>query len=211
MLSGGPPKDGIPAILNPKFIAIEEANDWLRQVEPVVAVDLNSEVKAYPIQILMWHEIVNDSIGGVPILVTFCPLCNTAIAFERTVNGVVFDFGTTGRLRFSNLIMYDRQTETWWQQAEGLAIGWTACIGPILGAILTLLATQGAGMLQGAFLSFVYVLGLGLPLILVSTFFLSNWVMAAASGNLYAVEALKSNWETKRFCCIQPVLSAVCC
>jgi len=107
--------------------------------------------------------------------------------------------------------MYDRQTETWWQQAEGLAIGWTACIGPILGAILTLLATQGAGMLQGAFLSFVYALGLGLPLILVSTFFLSNWVMAAASGNLYAVEALKSNWETKRFCCIQPVLSAVCC
>jgi hypothetical protein len=122
VLSGGPPKDGIPAILNPKFIAIEEANDWLRPVEPVVAVELNGEVKAYPLQILMWHEIVNDSIGGVPILVTFCPLCNTAIAFERTVNGEVFDFGTTGRLRFSNLIMYDRQTETWWQQAEGLAI-----------------------------------------------------------------------------------------
>jgi len=97
VLSGGPPKDGIPAILNPKFIAIEEANDWLRPVKPVIAVELNSEVKAYPIQILMWHEIVNDSIGGVPILVTFCPLCNTAIAFERTVNGEVFDFGTTGR------------------------------------------------------------------------------------------------------------------
>lgn len=122
VLSGGPPKNGIPAILNPKFIAIEEANDWLRPVEPVVAVELNGEVKAYPLQILMWHEIVNDSIGGVPLLVTFCPLCNTAIAFERTVNGEVFDFGTTGRLRFSNLIMYDRQTETWWQQAEGLAI-----------------------------------------------------------------------------------------
>jgi hypothetical protein len=87
-----------------------------------VQVLVNNEAKAYPIQILMWHEIVNDEIGGVPVLVTFCPLCNTAIAFERTVNGRAFDFGTTGRLRFSNLIMYDRQTETWWQQAEGKGI-----------------------------------------------------------------------------------------
>lgn len=122
VLSGGPPKDGIPSILNPKFVGIQDADDWLSPVEPVVLVEVNGEAKAYPIQILMWHEIVNDSIGGVPVLVTFCPLYNTAIAFERTVNGAVFDFGTTGRLRFSNLIMYDRQTETWWQQAEGKAI-----------------------------------------------------------------------------------------
>jgi hypothetical protein len=70
----------------------------------------------------MWHEITNDTVGGEPLVVTFCPLCNTAIAFKRTVNGQVFDFGTTGRLRYSNLIMYDRQTETWWQQATGEAI-----------------------------------------------------------------------------------------
>jgi len=70
----------------------------------------------------MWHEIANAEIGGVPLVVTFCPLCNTAIAFERTQAGQVLDFGTTGRLRFSNLIMYDRQTETWWQQATGEAI-----------------------------------------------------------------------------------------
>jgi hypothetical protein len=73
-------------------------------------------------QILMWHEIVNDVVGEVPVTVTFCPLCNTAIAFERAFDGQVLDFGTTGRLRYSNLIMYDRQTETWWQQASGQAI-----------------------------------------------------------------------------------------
>ena len=122
ILSGGPPKDGIPAILFPKFVDIETAENWLEPKEPVVQLVVNGVAKAYPIQILMWHEIVNDEIGGVPVLVTFCPLCNTAIAFERTVNGEVFDFGTTGRLRFSNLIMYDRQTETWWQQAEGKGI-----------------------------------------------------------------------------------------
>lgn len=122
ILSGGPPKDGIPAILKPKFVDITDADTWLMPQEPVVHVRVNGVSKAYPIQILMWHEIVNDEIGGVPVLVTFCPLCNTAIAFERTVNGEVFDFGTTGRLRFSNLIMYDHQTETWWQQAEGKGI-----------------------------------------------------------------------------------------
>lgn len=70
----------------------------------------------------MWHEIVNDTVGGEPLMVSFCPLCNTAIAFKRTFDGTVLDFGTIGRLRYSNLIMYDRQTETWWQQATGDAI-----------------------------------------------------------------------------------------
>ncbi|MCK7480747.1 MAG: DUF3179 domain-containing protein [Candidatus Moduliflexus flocculans] len=79
--------------------------------------------RAYPIQILMWHEIVNDTVGGEALMVSFCPLCNTAIAFKRTFQSEqVLDFGTTGRLRYSNLIMYDRQTETWWQQATGDAI-----------------------------------------------------------------------------------------
>ncbi len=122
ILSGGPPKDGIPAIDEPRFISIGEADAWLQPQEPVILLQVGDDVRAYPLQILMWHEIVNDTVGGVPVTVTFCPLCNTAIAFERTVDGQVLDFGTTGRLRFSNLVMYDRQTESWWQQAGGEAI-----------------------------------------------------------------------------------------
>jgi hypothetical protein len=122
ILSGGPPKDGIPAIDQPRFVPVSEANEWLKDREPVVFVQVGDDARAYPIQILMWHEIVNDTVGGEPLIVSFCPLCNTAIAFKRTFNDQIFDFGTTGRLRFSNLIMYDRQTETWWQQATGDAI-----------------------------------------------------------------------------------------
>lgn len=122
VLSGGPSKDGIAPVDDPHFISVEEATGWLADVEPVIRVEFNGETKAYPIQILMWHEIVNDEVGGEPITVTFCPLCNTGLAFLRTLDGLVMDFGTTGRLRFSNLIMYDRQTETWWQQATGEGI-----------------------------------------------------------------------------------------
>ncbi|MBI3165475.1 MAG: DUF3179 domain-containing protein [Chloroflexi bacterium] len=122
ILSGGPPKDGIPPIDAPQFISANEANAWLKDREPVVFVQVGEDARAYPIQILIWHEIVNDTVGGEPLVVSFCPLCNTAIAFKRTFGGEVFDFGTTGRLRYSNLIMYDRQTETWWQQATGDAI-----------------------------------------------------------------------------------------
>jgi hypothetical protein len=132
VLSGGPPKDGIPSIDHPEFINIQSADAWLKPVEPVIQVVINQEAKAYPLQILIWHEIVNDTVGGIPILVTFCPLCNTAIVFEREVDGQILDFGTTGRLRFSNLIMYDRQTETWWQQAEGKGI-----VGTLTGTQLT--------------------------------------------------------------------------
>ena len=120
--SGGPPKDGIPAIDDPRFVDVHHAGTWLDAREPVVRVQAGGEVRAYPLQILIWHEIANDTVGGVPLAVTFCPLCNTAIAFRRELNGQVLDFGTTGRLRFSNLIMYDRQSETWWQQADGRGI-----------------------------------------------------------------------------------------
>jgi hypothetical protein len=128
ILSGGPPRDGIPSIDEPQFIDVEQADEWLKPVEPVVFVLVGEDARAYPLQILTWHEIVNDVVGDLPLTVTFCPLCNTAIAFERTIDGQVLDFGTTGRLRFSNLIMYDRQTETWWQQASGEAI-----VGELLG------------------------------------------------------------------------------
>jgi len=122
IISGGPPKDAIPSIDDPQFVAVAEAEEWLGPQEPVILFKIGDDARAYPLQILTWHEIVNDVVGGEPVVVTFCPLCNTAIAFKRTVNGQVFDFGTTGQLRFSNLIMYDRQTETWWQQASGEAI-----------------------------------------------------------------------------------------
>jgi uncharacterized protein DUF3179 len=122
ILSGGPPKDGIPAIDEPRFVSVEDAASWLEPKEPIILFQIGDDVRAYPIQIVMWHEIVNDTVGGVPMVVTFCPLCNTAIGFERIVDGRELTFGTTGRLRFSNLIMYDRQTESWWQQATGEAI-----------------------------------------------------------------------------------------
>ena len=134
ILSGGPPKDGIPSIDRPQFVTVDEADDWLQDLEPVTVYEAGDETRIYPIQILIWHEIVNDIVGGQPVTVTFCPLCNTAIVFDATVNGLKLDFGTTGRLRFSNLLMYDRQTETWWQQATGEAV-----IGELLGSQLTFL------------------------------------------------------------------------
>ena len=121
-LSGGPPKDGIPAIDEPSYVSIEKADEWLEPQEPVILLEIANEARAYPLQILMWHEIANDTLGDVPVVVTFCPLCNTAIAFDRRIDGQATSFGTTGRLRFSNLVMYDRRTETWWQQATGEAL-----------------------------------------------------------------------------------------
>ena len=94
---------------------------WLSDQEPVIAFELNGDARAYSLQILIWHKIVNDVVGGVPVAVTFCPLCNTAIVFERTLKGVVYDFGTSGKLRNSDLVMWDRQTESWWQQFTGEA------------------------------------------------------------------------------------------
>jgi hypothetical protein len=120
--SGGPPRDGIPAIDQPRFVGPAEADRWLDPREPVVVVELGGKVRAYPLQILIWHEIVNDRIAGTPVAVTFCPLCNATFVFDPRVAGRALDFGTTGRLRMSDLVMYDRQTESWWQQFSGEAI-----------------------------------------------------------------------------------------
>jgi len=141
--SGGPPKDGIPAIDRPVFISVEEANRWLADREPVVMVEHGGESKAYPLQILIWHEIVNDEIAGMPVSVTFCPLCNTALAFDRRFDGEVLDFGTTGMLRHSDLVMYDRQSETWWQQATGEGI-----VGTHAGRQLTFVSAPLVGWKQ---------------------------------------------------------------
>lgn len=135
IMSGGPPKDGIPAIDDPKFVSVGEADDWLGEREPIVVFEHDGVVRGYPWQILIWHEIVNDEIAGFPVSVTYCPLCNTAIAFDRRVGGRLLDFGTTGKLRYSDLVMYDRQTETWWQQATGEAI-----VGELTGTVLRFLS-----------------------------------------------------------------------
>jgi hypothetical protein len=132
--SGGPPKDGIPPVDQPKFITAAEAGAWLRDNEPVVVHEARGDARAYPLQILIWHEIVNDEVSGRPVAVTFCPLCNTAIAFDRRLDGRLLDFGTTGNLRHSDLVMYDRQTESWWQQITGEAL-----VGELTGRRLTLL------------------------------------------------------------------------
>ncbi len=128
--SGGPPKDGIPAIDVPRFVPLGEV-DFLRPQEPVIELIVNGQARAYPIQILIWHEIANDTVAGVPVAVTFCPLCNTALVFDRRLDGQVLDFGTTGNLRSSDLVMYDRQTESWWQQFGGEAV-----VGELAGAEL---------------------------------------------------------------------------
>lgn len=137
IISGGPPKDGIPAINEPHFESIAAARAWLADQSPVIALELNGDARAYPLAILIWHEIVNDTVGGVPVVVTFCPLCNTALVFERRLDGRVLDFGTTGNLRFSDLVMYDRQTESWWQQAIGEGI-----VGEYTGRRLTFVPAQ---------------------------------------------------------------------
>jgi len=123
IFSGGPPRDGIPPIDSPRFESVESADTWIEDVEPVIILEVNDDVRAYPLQILIWHEIVNDEVDGQPVVVTFCPLCNTALVFARPIiNGELLTFGTSGNLRISDLVMWDRQTESWWQQFNGEAI-----------------------------------------------------------------------------------------
>ena len=121
ILSGGPPKDGIPSIDNPEFVPVAQAN-FMEPTEPVLSLNHNGVARAYPVHILMWHEIVNDMVGGEPIAVTYSPLCNSGIAFRATIDGEATQFGTTGKLRNSDLVMYDRASESWWQQFTGEAI-----------------------------------------------------------------------------------------
>ncbi|HJV04734.1 MAG TPA: DUF3179 domain-containing protein [Actinomycetota bacterium] len=137
IVPGGPPPDGIPPIDDSTFEAPGDVR-WLAGREPVLAVEVGHEARAYPIRILMWHEIVNDSIGGRPVTVTYCPLCNTGVAFLRpTIGGELLDFGTSGRLFRSNLVMYDRQTGTFWSQAPLEAI-----VGPLAGRRLEPIPAQ---------------------------------------------------------------------
>jgi hypothetical protein len=134
---GGPPKDGIPAIDNPQFVSTDEARSWIAGKEPVIVVQYEDVVRAYPLQVMIWHEIVNDRINGDPLLVTFCPLCYSALVFERTVDGEELEFGVSGFLRHSDLVMFDRKTETLWQQFTGKAI-----VGDYVGTTLEQIPSQ---------------------------------------------------------------------
>jgi hypothetical protein len=122
IVSGGPPQDGIPSIDIPKFISAAEADKILEDRELVVGLNINGDIRAYPLQILVWHEIVNDIVGGSPVAVTYCPLCFTNQVFNRTVDGKTVEFGTSGKLYNSNLVMYDRTSNSLWSQALGQAI-----------------------------------------------------------------------------------------
>ncbi|MDZ7720507.1 MAG: DUF3179 domain-containing protein [Balneolaceae bacterium] len=135
--SGGPPKDGIPAINDPGFVSSEEADSWIEANEPVISFELNDVARAYPLQILIWHEIVNDNFEGVPVLVTFCPLCYSAIVFDRRIDGETHEFGVSGFLRHSDMIMFDRKTESLWQQFTGEAV-----VGEYTGKELKILPSQ---------------------------------------------------------------------
>jgi hypothetical protein len=130
---GGPPRDGIPPVDEPRYEAAEDADRWLHEDDVVFGLDYNGEVKAYPQLVLVWHEIVNDTVGGEPVSVTYCPLTGSAVGFRGRVPGAseILDFGTSGNLVNSNLLMYDRPTDSFWPQVLGIAIE-----GPSKGHVL---------------------------------------------------------------------------
>lgn len=133
IVSGGPPPDGIPSLDDPVFAPARRV-DWVADDEAVLVLQLGDTVRAYPAQVMIWHEIVNDVVDGVPVAVTYCPLCNSGLAFERRVGGRVLDFGTSGALYQSALVMYDRQTESLWTHFDGRAV-----VGALVGSELSLL------------------------------------------------------------------------
>ena len=131
IVTDGPRRDTIPPIHKPKFTAAASATD-IGPLEPVVSITIEGDARAYPLRILLWHEIVNDVVGGAPVLVSCCPLCNSGVVFDRRLDGKTLTFGNTGRIRHYDMVMYDHQTESWWQQFLGEAI-----IGSLTGTSLT--------------------------------------------------------------------------
>lgn len=136
---------GIIAIDDPTMETIESASEWLVAQSPVIAVEIDDEARAYPLAILTWHEIANDTINDVPIAVTFCPLCNSSIVYDRRVEGETLLFSVSGKLRNSDLIMYDRETQSWWQQFTGEGI-----VGTYTGVLLDIVPSRVIGFGQFA-------------------------------------------------------------
>lgn len=120
ILSGGPGKEGIPALTNPKFVDLKDSG--LSDDTLGIFINLNGDKRFYPFNIMVWHEIVNDTVGGQALAITFCPLCGSAIVFDRKLDGNILDFGVSGFLYQSNLLMYDKQTESLWSQVLGKAV-----------------------------------------------------------------------------------------
>lgn len=138
--SGGPPPDGIPPIDNPQFESVESTSTWLEDQSPVIALEINGDARAYPLAILIWHEIANDVVGDVPVAVTFCPLCNSSIVFDRRVGVDTLRLGVSGNLRNSDMVMWDDLTQSWWQQLTGEGI-----VGVYTGTQLTFISSQVVG------------------------------------------------------------------
>jgi hypothetical protein len=136
IVDDGNTRDSIPPIGDPKFVAASEVED-IGDLEPVLSVEIDGDRRAYPIRILLWHEIVNDVVGGVPVLVSYCPLCNSGVVFDRRVAARILTFGNTGRIRHYDMVMYDHNTESWWQQFLGEAI-----VGRMAGARMTALPAR---------------------------------------------------------------------
>ncbi len=137
IVGGGPPKDGIPSIDNPKFVSIPSVAEFLNDEEPGLAVEIDGISRFYPYQILVWHEIVNDTFKSKRVLITYCPLCLSGIVFDPAVNGERVEFGTSGKLWNSNLVMYDRKTDSLWSQILGEAI-----VGEMTGTKLAILPSD---------------------------------------------------------------------
>ncbi len=134
---GGPPKDGIPSIDNPRFTDIQQADQWLDDTDPGIALTLHGVTRFYPFRILVWHEIVNDTINGQRVLVTYCPLCFSGVVFDPLVDGERVEFGTSGKLWQSNLVMYDRKTDSLWSQVLGEAV-----VGEMTGTTLEIMSSD---------------------------------------------------------------------
>jgi hypothetical protein len=134
VVGGGPPRDGIPALTDPRFESVRQAATWMLPNDRLLALELGSVAKAYPLRILNWHEVVNDRLGDRPVLVTYCPLCGTGMAFDAVVRGKRRTFGVSGLLYNSDVLMYDHETESLWSQIARLAVS-----GPLRGTRLELL------------------------------------------------------------------------
>jgi hypothetical protein len=131
IVPGGPPRDAIPALTDPAHVDADAAARWLSPQDRVLGLSLEGSASAYPVAIMSWHEVVNDRLGETPVLVTYCPLCGTGMAFYSRAGGEVRRFGVSGLLYNSNLLLYDRQTESLWSQALGQAV-----TGPLRGTRL---------------------------------------------------------------------------
>ncbi|HIO91301.1 MAG TPA: DUF3179 domain-containing protein [Leucothrix mucor] len=121
IFGGGPPKDGIPSIDKPKFLKANQAR-FLKSSDRVIGIEVNGNYRAYPIKILNWHEIVNDRVGNHPIVVTYCPLCGTGMVYDAKIGGHALQFGVSGLLYNSDVLLYDRQTQSLWSQILSKAI-----------------------------------------------------------------------------------------